>query len=44
MVEDVRLSVEGRTAVEFYGRPGGVVPTPAELNRVITRLHNQYVK
>ena len=31
MVEDVRLSVEGRTRVEFYGRTGGVVPSPEEI-------------
>ncbi len=31
MVEDVRLSVEGRTRVEFYGRMGGVIPTPDEI-------------
>lgn len=31
MVEDVRLSVEGRTRVEFYGRAGGMIPTPEEI-------------
>lgn len=31
MVEDVRLSVDGRAPVEFYGRQGGLVPTPEEL-------------
>lgn len=31
MVEDVRLSVEGRTRVEFYGRMGGIIPTPEEI-------------
>ncbi len=28
MVEDVRLAVEGKVPVEFYGRMGGIVPTP----------------
>lgn len=28
MVEDVRLAVNGKTKVEFYGRLGGIVPTP----------------
>ena len=28
MVEDVRLSVEGRVPVLFLGRTGGMVPTP----------------
>ena len=28
MVEDVRLAVNGKCPVEFYGRTGGMVPTP----------------
>lgn len=28
MVEDVRLSVNGKTPVDHYGRLGGIVPTP----------------
>lgn len=31
MVEDVRLAVAGRVPVEFYGRTGGVIPTPVEV-------------
>lgn len=31
MVEDVRLAVNGRAKVEFFGRTGGVVPTPNEI-------------
>ena len=31
MVEDVRLAVCGRTNVAYYGRMGGVVPTPDEV-------------
>ncbi|MFW6030537.1 MAG: 3-methyl-2-oxobutanoate dehydrogenase subunit beta, partial [Halanaerobiales bacterium] len=31
MVEDVRLAVEGQKPVYFYGRTGGVVPTPEEI-------------
>jgi 2-oxoglutarate ferredoxin oxidoreductase subunit alpha len=31
MLEDVRLAVEGRVPVRFYGRMGGTVPTPPEL-------------
>lgn len=31
MIEDVRLSVNGKKPVEFYGRMGGVVPTPGEI-------------
>ena len=36
MVEDVKLSVLGRKPVHFYGRTGGMVPTPDEiLNKVM---------
>ncbi|MDR1763020.1 MAG: 3-methyl-2-oxobutanoate dehydrogenase subunit VorB [Dysgonamonadaceae bacterium] len=31
MVEDVRLAVECRIPVEYYGRLGGIVPTPDEV-------------
>lgn len=31
MVEDVRLAVNGCVPVEFYGRMGGIVPTPDEV-------------
>lgn len=31
MVEDVRLSVNGVKPVEFFGRLGGIVPTPDEV-------------
>ena len=35
MVEDVRLSVNGRLPVSFFGRVGGIVPNPQEiLNKV----------
>ncbi|MFZ1290387.1 MAG: 3-methyl-2-oxobutanoate dehydrogenase subunit VorB [Melioribacteraceae bacterium] len=35
MVEDVRLAVNGKVNVEFYGRMGGVVPAPEEIFKVI---------
>ena len=35
MVDDVRLAVNGRVPVEFYGRTGGVLPTPEEIVQVI---------
>jgi len=41
MIEDVQLALEGRGEVSFYGRPGGVVPTPNEVSRVISRLYYQ---
>ena len=31
MVEDVRLSVNGKKPVYFYGRTGGILPTPEEI-------------
>ncbi|MBN1398324.1 MAG: 3-methyl-2-oxobutanoate dehydrogenase subunit VorB [Bacteroidetes bacterium] len=31
MVEDVRLAVNGRRPVEFYGRMGGMIPSPEEV-------------
>jgi len=31
MVDDVRLALEGRKPVEFYGRAGGVVPSAEEV-------------
>jgi len=31
MVEDVRLAVNGKVDVNFYGRMGGVIPTPEEI-------------
>jgi 2-oxoglutarate ferredoxin oxidoreductase subunit alpha len=31
MVDDVRLAVNGRVPVEFYGRTGGIVPSPDEV-------------
>jgi 2-oxoglutarate ferredoxin oxidoreductase subunit alpha len=38
MVEDVRLAVAGRAPVGFYGRVGGVVPTPAEVVGAIAAM------
>jgi 2-oxoglutarate ferredoxin oxidoreductase subunit alpha len=41
MLEDVRLAVEGRVQVDFYGRMGGVVPLPDE---VYEQIQNTYAK
>lgn len=38
MVEDVRLSVEGRKPVFFYGRTGGMVPTPKDILSEIKKI------
>ena len=39
MVEDVELAVKGQAEVNFYGRPGGVVPTPEEVAHQITHYY-----
>jgi len=41
MVEDVKLALEGAGEVHFYGRPGGIIPTPLEISRVITSQYYQ---
>ena len=41
MVEDVKLSVENKDDVAFYGRFGGITPTPAELYE---QIRSRYVK
>ena len=41
MIEDVQLSLEGGEEVSFYGRPGGVIPTPSEVARVVSRIYHQ---
>jgi len=35
MVEDVRLAVNGKTPVEFYGRFGGMIPSPDEILKAL---------
>lgn len=37
MVDDVRLVVCGRKPVEFFGRAGGIIPTPVEVLAAIER-------
>lgn len=36
MVDDVRLVVNGRVPVNFFGHTGGVIPTPIEVEDVIS--------
>jgi len=38
MVEDVRLAVNGRKPVRFYGRQGGMLPTQLEILNEIKKL------
>ncbi len=44
MVEDVRLAVNGRVPVKFYGRMGGVVPLPEEVLEQIKALADPGIK
>jgi len=39
MLEDVKLAVQGKVPIEFYGRLGGVTPFPDEILEEITRIH-----
>lgn len=38
MVDDVKLCVNGRKEVSFFGRTGGVIPTPAEILDQIKKI------
>ena len=44
MVEDVRLAVNGKSEVLFYGRPGGAVFNTEELHRKIKAAYSRTVK
>jgi len=38
MVEDVRLAIEGKVPVEFFGRMGGIIPSPEDILEKITAI------
>jgi 2-oxoglutarate ferredoxin oxidoreductase subunit alpha len=38
MVEDVRMGLEGKIPVHFYGRMGGIMPLPDEILDEIRKL------
>lgn len=43
MIEDVKLALEGSADAHLYARPGGVIPTPLDLAKVITtRWHQRF--
>jgi 2-oxoglutarate ferredoxin oxidoreductase subunit alpha len=42
MVEDVRLAVEGKCPVEFYGRMGGIIPSPEEVLAQVESIAAKY--
>jgi 2-oxoglutarate ferredoxin oxidoreductase subunit alpha len=43
MVEDVQLAIGDKSKIAFHGRPGGIIPTPIEFARFISR-ENQKLK
>ena len=40
MVNDIRLAVNGKTKVEYFGRMGGIVPTPDEVELALEQRFN----
>ncbi len=38
MVDDVKLAIDCKVPVQFYGRTGGMIPTPAEVLSEIERI------
>ena len=38
MIDDVRLVSNGRVPVSFYGRTGGMIPTPNEVLQKIEEI------
>ncbi len=41
MLEDVRLAIQGKCNIHFYGRPGGIISTPDEIAGQIRKLYQQ---
>ena len=41
MVQDVKLAVKNKENVEFYGRLGGITPTPVELYEKMKELYSK---
>jgi 2-oxoglutarate ferredoxin oxidoreductase subunit alpha len=39
MVDDVRLVINGKKDVKFFGRTGGMIPTPAEVLNEIKKIN-----
>jgi 2-oxoglutarate ferredoxin oxidoreductase subunit alpha len=44
MVEDVRLAVNGKCRVEFFGRAGGGIPTEEEILKEIDKIYPKVEK
>ena len=41
MIDDVRLAANGQCPVEFYGRTGGMIPTPDAVLEKIRAMQAQ---
>ena len=41
MIDDVRLAVNGKAPVHFYGRTGGMIPTPEAVLEEIKKLASE---
>jgi 2-oxoglutarate ferredoxin oxidoreductase subunit alpha len=44
MVDDVRLAVNGKIPVEFYGRMGGMIPQPEDILSKIVEMKEKIEK
>ncbi|MBA4372908.1 MAG: 3-methyl-2-oxobutanoate dehydrogenase subunit VorB [Thermodesulfovibrio sp.] len=44
MVDDVRLAVNGKAEVLFYGRPGGVVFTPEDVQHQLQAAYRKHLR
>jgi 2-oxoglutarate ferredoxin oxidoreductase subunit alpha len=38
MLDDVKIAVAGRRPIAFYGRTGGIVPTPEEVVKQVQEI------
>ena len=38
MVEDIKLATEGKAPVYFFGRTGGIIPTPEEIVEEVKKI------
>ena len=39
MIDDVKIAVKGKYPVHFYGRTGGMVPTPGEIAKKVKEIY-----
>jgi 2-oxoglutarate ferredoxin oxidoreductase subunit alpha len=42
MVEDVRLAINGKCPVHFYGRMGGMIPSPEEVLTQVESIAREF--